>query len=71
MKWMCDALDASRNGFHAWLTRRRSDRSIRDDELSVAIRSRFLRSDRTSGTRCIWHDLLDEGTLADCIALKA
>ena len=51
----------SRSGYHACLTRPRSDRSIRDEDLSAAIRSSFLRSDRTYGARRIWHDLLEEG----------
>jgi putative transposase len=25
--WLCEALDVSRSGFHAWLTRRPSQRS--------------------------------------------
>ena len=58
---MCDALGVSRSGFHAWLTRPRSDRSIRDEELSAVIRRSFLRSDRTYGARRVWHDLLEEG----------
>lgn len=61
VSWMCDALGVSRSGFHAWLTRPRSDRSIRDEELSLAIRASFLRSDRTYGARRVWHDLLEEG----------
>jgi putative transposase len=58
---MCDAFGVSRIGFHAWLTRARSDRSIRDEELSAAIRASFLRSDRTYGAPRVWHDLLEEG----------
>ncbi|WP_428928012.1 IS3 family transposase [Marinibacterium sp. SX1] len=61
VSWMCDALGVSRSGFHAWLTRPRSNRSIRDEELSLAIRASFLRSDRTYGARRVWHDLLEEG----------
>ncbi len=61
VSWMCDALGVSRSGFHAWLTRPRSDRSIRDEELSAVIRRSFLRSDRTYGARRVWHDLLEEG----------
>ncbi len=49
VSWMCDALSVSRSGFHAWLTRPRSNRSIRDEELSAAIRASFLRSNRTYG----------------------
>ena len=61
VSWMCDALGVSRSGFHARLTRPRSNRSICDEELSAAIRASFLRSDRTYGTRRVWHDLLEEG----------
>ncbi len=61
VSWMCDALGVSRSGFHAWLTRPRSNRSIRDEELLAAIRASFLRSDRTYGARRVWHDLLEEG----------
>lgn len=61
VSWMCDALGVSRSGFHAWLARPRSDRSLRDEKLSAAIRSSFLRSDRTYGARRVWHDLLEEG----------
>ena len=61
VRWMCDALGVCRSGFHACLTRARSDRSIRDEELSAAIRARFLRSNPTHGAGRIWHDLLEEG----------
>lgn len=61
VSWMCDALGVSRSGYHAWLTRPRSDRSIRDEDLTAAIRASFLRSDRTYGARRVWHDLLEEG----------
>lgn len=59
VSWMCDALGVSRSGFHAWLMRPRSDRSVRDEELLAAIRASFLRSDRTYGARRVWHDLLE------------
>ena len=57
VSWMCDALGVSRSGFHAWLTRPRSDRSIRDEELSSAIHASFLRSGRTYDARRVWRDL--------------
>ena len=31
--WLCEALDVSRGGFYAWLTRPRSQRSRSDEEL--------------------------------------
>ena len=68
VSWICDALAVSRSGYHAWLTRPRSGRSIRDEDLSAAIRASFLRSDRTYGARRVWHDLLEEGYSCGCIA---
>lgn len=47
LKWMCDALGASRSGFHAWLNRSPSQRSKSDAELGKRIRNSFLTSDRT------------------------
>lgn len=61
VSWKCDAHGVSRSGFHAWLTRPRSGRSIRDEELLAAVRTSFLRSDRTYGARRVCHDLLEEG----------
>jgi len=51
----------SRGGFYAWLTRPRSQRARRDEVLGAKTRTSFLQSDRTYGTRRVWHDLLAEG----------
>ena len=59
--WLCKALDVSRSGFHAWLTRSPSKRSRQDEEITMTIRSSFLGSDRTYGARRVWHDVLAEG----------
>ena len=59
--WLCEALGVSRGGFHAWLTRPRSQRSRSDEELGAKVRASFLASDRTYGARRIWHDILAEG----------
>ncbi len=61
ISWMCDALGVSRSGFHAWLTRPQSARARRDEVLGVAVRTSFIRSDRTYGARRVWHDVLAEG----------
>ena len=61
MDWMCEALGVSRDGFYAWLTRPRSQRSRSDEELGAKVRASFLASDRTYGARRVWHDLLAEG----------
>jgi putative transposase len=59
--WLCDALDVSRSGFHAWLNRNPSARA-RDDEALLAVIGRsFKSSDRTYGSRRVWHDVLAEG----------
>ena len=59
--WLCAALEVSRSGFHAWLTRPASRRAREDEELNCSIRRSFTASDRTYGARRIWHDLLEEG----------
>ncbi len=55
--WMCGALGVSWGGFYAWLTRPRSRRSRRDEELSAKVRASFIGSDRTYGARRVWRDL--------------
>jgi putative transposase len=60
-EWLCEALGVSRDGFYAWLTRPRSQRSRSDEELGAKVRASFLASDRTYGARRVWHDMLAEG----------
>ena len=59
--WMCGALGVSRGGFYAWLTRPRSERARRDEELGAKVRASFIASDRTYGARRVWRDVLAEG----------
>lgn len=59
--WLCSALDVSRSGFHAWLNRSPSARSRHDEILVSRIDRSFKSSDRTYGSRRVWHDLLAEG----------
>ncbi len=61
VSWMCEALDVSRSGFHAWLTRPPSARAQSDEVLGVRVRASFLLSDRTYGARRVWHDVLADG----------
>ena len=61
VSWLCEALDVSRSGFHAWLTRPVSAHALVDERLSVGITTSFLTSDRTYGARRVWHDVLAEG----------
>ena len=59
--WACKALDVSRSGFHAWVTRSPAKRTLENEVLLAAIRQSFTSSDRTYGARRVWHDLLAEG----------
>jgi putative transposase len=59
--WLCEALDVSRSGFHAWLNRSPSARARQDDVLVTKIDRSFKSSDRTYGARRVWHDVLAEG----------
>lgn len=62
--WLCEALDVSRSGFHAWLSRSPSRRARDDEEIGARVRASFLGSDRTYGARRVWRDVLAEGI--DC-----
>ena len=59
--FLCEALGVSRSGFYAWLTRRPSARSRREEVLEAKIKSSFQDSDRTYSARRVWHDLLAAG----------
>jgi putative transposase len=64
LSWLCSALGVSRSGFHAWLTRKPSQRSRDDERIGTMARASFLASDRTYGARRVWHDVLADGV--DC-----
>jgi putative transposase len=59
--WLCEALDVSRSGFHAWLGRSPSRRSRDDEAIGAKVRTSFVASDRTYGARRVWRDVLAEG----------
>lgn len=61
VSWMCEVLDVSRSGFHAWLTRPASKRARHDARLVTSIDKSFKDSDRTYGARRIWRDVLEDG----------
>jgi len=61
VSWLCEALGVSRSGFHGWLVRPPSRRSISDEVVGAKVRASFLTSYRTYGSRRVWHDLLAEG----------
>ena len=58
---LCEALEVSCSGFHAWLNRPVSARKIHDAKLVAAIDKSFKASDRTYGARRVWRDVLEEG----------
>ncbi|SFK86168.1 putative transposase [Methylocapsa palsarum] len=59
--WLCKALGVSRSGFHAWLHRGPSARTVADEQLTAKVRASFIGSARTYGARRVWRDLLAEG----------
>lgn len=59
--WLCEVLDVSRSGFHAWLTRPISTRESYDAKLVAVIETSFKACDRTYGARRVWRDVLEEG----------
>jgi putative transposase len=61
ISWLCETLEVSRSGFHAWLSRPTSTREIEDARLVTAIETSFKASDRTYGARRVWRDVLEEG----------
>lgn len=61
VSWLCEALEVSRSGFHAWLVRPVSAHEVADERLSEQITRSFQGSDRTYGARRVWHDVLAEG----------
>lgn len=61
VNWLCEVLEVSRSGFHAWLNRPNSTREIHDAKLVAAIDKSFKASDRTYGARRVWRDVLEEG----------
>ena len=61
MRLLCETLDVSRSGYYAWASRAPSLRARSDERVGALVRTSFLSSDRTYGTRRVWHDVLAEG----------
>lgn len=56
---LCEVLEVSRSGYHAWLARPASARESRDAQLVTAIDTSFKAGDRTHGARRVWRDVLE------------
>ncbi len=69
--WLCDALDVSRSGFHAWLTRSPSPRSVDDEVVGAKVHASFKASDRTYGARRVWRDVLAGMSVWEPAAVKS
>ena len=61
MTWLCNALDVSRSGFHAWMNRTPAKRTLENEVMALVVRQSFVASDRTYGARRVRHDVLAEG----------
>jgi putative transposase len=61
VSWLCEVLEVSRPGFHAWLNRPASAHEIHDAKLVCAIDKSFKASDRTYGARRVWRVVLEAG----------
>lgn len=64
VRWLCEARNASRSGFHAWLNRAPSKPSRDDEKIGGKVRISFIRSARTFGARRVRRDVLAKGI--DC-----
>lgn len=58
---LCEVLDVSRSGFHAWLNRPTSARAIQDAKLVTAIGTSFNASELTYGARRVWRYVPEDG----------
>ena len=61
VSWLCEALEVSRSGFHAWLNRPTSTREIHGAKLVMAIETSFKTSDRTVSGACAPPSLFSHG----------
>lgn len=58
VSWLCQALDVSPSGLHAWLIRPTSAREIHAAKLVSVIGSSFKAGDRAYGAQRVWRDVL-------------
>ena len=70
IRWLREALDVSRSGFQAWLTRSPSARARSDEILGGQVKASFVGSDRTYCARRVWNDLLGEGAACGLYRLE-
>ena len=58
---LCNALDVSWSGFHAWINRKPANGTLENEVIARIVRQSFVTSDRTYGARRVWHDVLADG----------
>lgn len=58
---ICEAFGVSRGVFYALITRPRGRRILNDEVLGAQVHQSFVRSDRTYGAHCVWHDAQEQG----------
>ena len=61
MARLCKALDFTRSGINAWLSRAPSHRARSDAEILANVFASFNESARTYGARRVWRDLIAAG----------
>ncbi len=70
VSWLCEGLEVSRSGFHAWLTRPTSPRECYDAKLVTAIEASFKARDQPCGARRIWRDVMEMGLVGGLHRIK-
>ena len=58
---MCEALEVSRSGYHAWAARKPSARDLEDERLAVEIRAIYAFNDANYGAPRITRELHAQG----------
>jgi len=57
LSWLCATLGVTRGGYYAWRQRPESEHAKLDTHLTAAIRTSFVESDQTYGSRRVYRDL--------------
>ncbi len=68
---LCRVLRVSQSGYHAWLVRHASKRTLRRERLKVAIAAAHQRTRHTYGSRRLQHELRSDGFHASLGVIKS